>query len=97
MILTPRPVRMTDLTWDKRTQTFSVEASTIGQPERVYDDAADVGYTLVSQATGREIVFAQSDTYRDQEGEVLSWRYEPLPEQCKSQTEANISLVVFND
>jgi hypothetical protein len=59
---------------------FTAEASDIGGTGgrcfdgRVYDDACDVGFILVSHLTGDSVLFVQDgvDTHDD---EVMGWRY----------------------
>jgi hypothetical protein len=43
-----------------KNNTFVAELSTLGDPrlERVYDDAADYGFSIVSKKTGKSAVFA---------------------------------------
>jgi hypothetical protein len=57
MILSPNPTSWRQLTWDPNTRQFIGEVSSLGRPGfgRVYDDACDVGFTVVSPQ-GREIV-----------------------------------------
>jgi len=44
---------------------------------QVWDDACDVGLTLVSHRTGREVVYALEDIARDGEGDLLFWTLVP--------------------
>jgi len=57
---------------------MSAEASSLGwQPSRVYDDACDIGYTLISHKTGAMVVFAESHR-ETHEGDLLYTDYEPV-------------------
>ncbi len=67
-ILQPHPIHNTNqFDWDGATKIFSADASTLGWPVgapalgRVYDDAADEGFTLVSAKTGKAVVVACHD------------------------------------
>ena len=60
---------------------------------RVYDDACDLGLTLVSHKTGREIVFAMYREIRDGEGELQAEEYEPADVRQRGIAR----LVIFND
>lgn len=45
---------------------------------RIYDDACDVGFTLISQRTGREIVFALAHEERDRDGDLRWEDFRPV-------------------
>jgi hypothetical protein len=96
-LLRPCPIHTSRLNYNAAERTFSEEASTIGAPGRVYDDACDVGYTLVSARTGREVVFAETFTRYDNEGDIVYWVYEPEPYQRRLGELAGVRLIVFND
>lgn len=96
-LLRPCPIHTSRLNYNARERVFSEEESTIGAPGRVYDDACDLGYTLVSARTGREVVFAQTFTSRDIGGDVAFWVYEPEPYQKRLGELAGVRLIVFND
>lgn len=68
-------------------------------PGRVYDDAADVGYTLVSHRTGNEKVVVENSVQRDREGELLWTDYHPADEIARivRGDEPTVTLRVFND
>jgi hypothetical protein len=48
---------------------------------RVYDDACDLGITLVSQVTQKKIAYAITNTVRDAEGDLQYWDLTPAPYQ----------------
>lgn len=78
-ILRPRPVSTRLFSYDRRARVFTAESSDLGGPlERVYDDAADVGLTLVSETTGVELVYRVMHHERDLEGELLWTDLEPV-------------------
>lgn len=59
---------------------FAADASDLtGQLRlgRVYDDACDEGFTLVSHRTSREVVFALHHEERDREGDLLYTEFRP--------------------
>lgn len=81
--------------YDPTTNTFSAEASDLRgfRLGRIYDDACDIGFTLVSQRTGREIVFALAHEERDREGDLLFEDFRPV-----NRNEWGAGTVrVFND
>jgi hypothetical protein len=88
MILKPNPVSSSRFSWNSEHGEFVAEASDLYRAsggitghtnlfERVYDDACDVGLTIVSAVTGREVVFAVYREVRDPEGEIVCWELEP--------------------
>jgi hypothetical protein len=58
---------------------------------QVYDDACDVGLTIISAKTGAERVFVASAPQYDAEGDILSW--ELLP----ADGIQNARILIFND
>jgi len=55
-------------------RVFAADASDLGRDFRlgcVYDDAADVGLTLVSERTGSHVVCAVTHRETDREGDLL--------------------------
>ena len=59
---------------------------------RLYDDAADIGFRLVSAKTGREAPVFLRSTETDDEGDILSWTFSFVALQYY-----DIKIVVFND
>jgi hypothetical protein len=84
-------VNTRQLTWDAGRRWFIAEASELPEPGRVWDDACDVGYRLISHRTGRSVVFALSDTRRDGDGDVQVWVFKPIA------GDATMELHVLND
>ena len=92
MILTPRPTPMTALTWSREAAMLVGEASTIGPFERVYDDACDVGFTLISEDTYEQIVLAIDHEERDADGDVVYWNLVPV-----KPASATVRVRIYND
>lgn len=94
--LTPNPVpsSLFTFTTDDGVQMLVSELSTVGRLGRVYDDACDVGLTVVSQRTGRKVVYSVQREHRDaREGELLWLDLTPA-----NPAERNLPLVrLFND
>lgn len=71
-----------NLNWQPSTRCFVAEASDLGlgaHDGRVYDDACDVGFILVSHKTGDAILFVQDGV--DMNGdEIAGWRYKAYME-----------------
>ncbi len=104
-ILRPSPVMNTNqFNWCPKTRTFTAEASTlrhngnhafdVGFPRlgRVYDDAADEGFTLVSERTHRDAIMYLSNVTEseDYSGGWVKLEFRPIGH-------TNFKLVIFND
>lgn len=77
-LLKPAPVSTRQFHWERQTHEFVGEISSTHGLGRVYNDACDEGLTLVSEWTGREMVFAVDHTERDAEGDVRWWLLKPV-------------------
>lgn len=94
MILKPSPVSTKSLDWDSEERNFFADISDLGKEfhfGRVYDDACDEGLTLVSEWTGREIVFVVYEEWKDEEGDILGWELKPV------SNIVNCTITLFND
>jgi hypothetical protein len=75
-----------DFSYNAKTQTFTAESSDLHGakgPSRVYDDACDEGFILVSHITGDSIVFAlQSIDYLggsdDENKDIAGWNFKAV-------------------
>jgi hypothetical protein len=59
---------------------------------RVYPDACDVGFYLVSHSTGMEILMVESNVKRDREGEITSWMFTAVDKNAPIR-----NVVIVND
>ena len=88
--LRPTPVSTDRFSYDPATRSFSAEISELRiNFGRVYDDAVDEGFTMVSTKTGREIVFVVEHVEYDPEGDLRWWTLRSLTD--------NFTATVFND
>lgn len=84
--------------YDKETRNFSQEASTLRNYNflsRLYNDACDTGFVLVSHKTGREVPFYLEYTSKDIEGDIHCWKFlpaEPVPAHLR-----DVYVKIFND
>jgi hypothetical protein len=60
---------------------------------RVFNDACDEGFILRSHKTGREVIFCQSGTDYNNDGEEAGWRFEALA----SQDCDGVRVLIIND
>lgn len=94
-LLKPAPVSTERLLHVPSEGVLVAEASELPEFERVWDDACDVGLTVVSHRTGTEVVYAVEEIARDSEGDILYWMLEPAK---RTERTANLpTLQVFND
>jgi hypothetical protein len=99
-LLRPNPVSVDLFMWDGATQTYVAEASDLGLTVganwgfgRVYDDACDVGLTLVStKSPEHEIVFAV-EVEATEDNDILWWDLIP----AQGQMPCLFTVRVFND
>lgn len=92
MLLKPTTISTERLTFDKVGRLLVAEDSDLPAASRVWDDACDTGYTVVSQWTGREVVYATADLV-SRDGDILYWDYRPI----SRRDEGCPTLRVFND
>lgn len=100
MLLKPYRVSTKRFTYNAVTNTFTAEASDLGSNfrlGRVYDDACDMGFTLMSARTGKEVVFYLSHTERDREGELLYDEFRAVPHQHVDAMTECAKVVIVND
>lgn len=102
MILKPLPVHRTnDFSWHPEYKEFLADSSELrwrkGWPElgRVYDDACDEGFTLVSDRTGKEMVLAleEVDENDDYSGGWRTLTFVPADPRHRG----DFRVTVFND
>lgn len=68
-----------DFHYDAKLKLFTAEISTLSHGRshevfgRVYDDACDEGFVLVSHKTGEEITFVVDKIDMDSEGDIAGW------------------------
>ena len=98
MILGGPKISTRFFSFDKEDLTLIAEDSTLRAngftgPDLLYDDACDIGFTLVSTKTGNSKIFYHEKTIRDSEGDILYWTYNEI-EGPKS---TNLRVKIFND
>lgn len=93
-MLRPSRISTSLLTYDKAENLFVAEDSDLpSRPDRVWLDSCDVGYTLVSHRTGREIVYALNTIVQNRDQEIMYWDYRP----AEDRNNALPTLRIFND
>jgi hypothetical protein len=77
-LLNPTQVNTDRFTWVPDDRLFVAEASDLPDMSRVFDDACDEGYCLVSQRTGKRVIVVVSDVKHDREGDLVYWELTPV-------------------
>ena len=81
---------------DKGTQVFVADASTlqVSTPyTKIYNDACDLGFILMSAKTGNERVVVLEDIEKDVEGDIQAWEFRSVP----VGDEKSFTVLIFND
>jgi len=78
--------------WHAEDKVFTQEISSLGKANlfnRLYSDACDVGFAIVSHVTGKKVVLYMSsrETY---DGDVVSWCFKPVDKH-------RFAVIVLND
>jgi hypothetical protein len=105
MLLNPAPADSKYFTYNAQERLFIAEMSDLdngGRREpfgRVYDDACDIGMTIVSHRTGAAVVFYLKEEKRDGEGDMMYWELEVVPECCRGIQShlKGMKIRIFND
>jgi hypothetical protein len=90
-----KPSRVCSSLFSFKNNMFSTEISDLGPSfnfGRVYDDAADLGFTIISKVTGNAAVFALNKELSDGEGDVQGWEF-----VCVTSGLKQLKAVIFND
>ena len=92
MLLNPEPISSSKFYF--KSGVFSAEASELRDLKlsRVYDDACDMGFTIISEKTGKGVVFAQTEDTVDREGDLLSINFVSVTPGL-----THLKVVIFND
>lgn len=93
MLLKPTPICSSKFSF--KNNTFITEASDLGRGlflGRVYNDACDEGFTIVSEKTGKGAVFALYNHDEDGEGDLVAWIF-----KCVTPGLTHLKAVIFND
>ena len=93
-----RTISSESFDYDKREKSFYKDASELkGFPfcGRLYDDAADAGFVLVSHKTGRSQAYYLHEEYQTENGEYTHWEFRPA-RPIRPGAEGT-KIVVFND
>ena len=93
------PVLSTDqFTWVAAANELVAEASDLGDyVGRLFDDAADVGFNLVSARTGAVVTYSLEHDEYDAEGDLLSTVFAAVDENAMPRERSLPQVRVLND
>lgn len=87
--------------YDKQEQHFSGFASDARlRLGRLYPDACDVGFIMVSERTGKELTFyldeeeTRKGLLANKEGEITAWHFKPVTNDPALK---NLTVTLWND
>jgi hypothetical protein len=92
-------VRSDLFSYDRKTQTMSAEASSLGKDlwEQVYPDAADAGFRVASMRTGKVVKFVVHEEKRAGE-DIVGWVLKAVRDrQSREPIFDTLTIVVYND
>ena len=93
MILNPSPISSVHLNYDREKKKFYGELSLLRKGlGRVYDDACDAGFTIVSKKTGKSAVFAIHREKRDKDNDLLYIEF-----VCVTPGLKDLTATLYND
>jgi hypothetical protein len=92
MLLKPAPISSSKFAFSRG--AFVAEVSDMRDLKlgRVYDDAGDMGFTIISEKTGNAVVFAQTEDTLDKEGDLFSINFVAVTPGF-----THLKVVIFND
>jgi hypothetical protein len=96
------PISLEQFTHNKDTRSFVAEASDFGNFnffQRIYDDAADVGFLVCNPSSGRTILVTLFQELADYEcNEVYGWEFTPSKQDVRLYPLLkNYKFVIYND
>ena len=87
--------------WLSNYKRFMADISDLGPDfsfDRVYNDAYDVGFVMVSHKTGAEVKFVITTHCTDREGDITHWELVPVSEAIRANPKLNgVIVTIWND
>jgi hypothetical protein len=81
--------------WDSKVpscEESTLRGNDVNIMRKLYVDAADVGFGIRSERTGRTVRWILFNEVRDNEGDILYWSFKPEEETVKVS-----SIIIWND
>ena len=89
--------------WNPATKEFTAEMSEVSHGGlnplgQLYNDAADQGFVMVSDKTGKPVQFFLHDTQRDADHDVKFWEFHPIMSAVFYNPQLQgVKVIIFND
>lgn len=64
---------------------------------QIYPDAADYGFKLICADTDREVRMVESETHRNNEGEITHWTFKSDRQDTQRLKIHPIEITIYND
>jgi hypothetical protein len=83
-----------------KTREFVADASDLGnfKLDRIYPDACDMGFEMVSHRTGQSVKWYLMTEMYNGDGDITAWSFNLTPESARKYPDlANWVVLVFND
>lgn len=98
-------VNSNQFSYNKEKNSFVTEMSSLCRLaeevnifNQIYPDAADQGFTMISERTGTEAKFVVKLYEHDSEGEFVAWHLVPTAETVRKNPRLRCStVIIFND
>lgn len=94
-------VSSSQFTYDKLNKKFTTEISDLGPSFRfvqIYPDAADLGFTMISAKTGKEVRFFVDQIGENRDGDITHWVCKPDMYAVRKNPSLNgVTVTIFND
>lgn len=93
-------VSTNNFTYTKELRSFTMfcdEASSVLRTSRIYDDACDEGFYLVSEKTGQKILFVGGYPCRNSENEITHWEYTSYCLRENPKDLLDLTVKIWND
>jgi hypothetical protein len=96
--ITGKPLNSKLFTWHNGHGCAEISSLRFFSHHQVWLDSADVGFTIESDRTHRQITFVSSGE-RKEDGEVLSWFYMSIDARtgCVDKTKNALCVTLYND
>ncbi len=86
-----------DFHWDRVTRTLTAEISLLGRKPfgRIWDDALDLGFSIISHHTGRQVTFVVNEIDLTPDHDIAGWWLKPV--RVGANDVQDIRVLVIND
>lgn len=65
---------------------------------QIWNDLPNLGFVMVSEKTGAEVVFGLIEEVRDAENDITRWVFEPtFGDVSKNEKLRNVTVTIYND